>query len=190
MKIRHVPGSLLQSMRSATYLQKGEHLVCRGCHEPKHRAPPAQSYGVLALRRAPSAIRPDVDGSIPLSYPRLVQPVLDRHCVKCHAEHPKRPINLAREPIQNKWFASYNSLLPYAFTNYGNNLRTNPGQFGARAARLTEILAKGHYDVKLSEEESHRIALWLDCCSMFYGVYEKEGGEAQLRGLIARPTLD
>jgi hypothetical protein len=32
--------------------------------------------------------------------------------------------------------------------------------------------------------------LWLDCLSVFYGVYEQEGGEAQLRGEIARPTLE
>jgi hypothetical protein len=183
-------GMAIQSMRSATYLQKGEHLVCQGCHERKHRAPLPGNRELLALRRAPSTIRPDVDGSAPFSYPRLVQPVLDRHCVKCHAEHPKKPINLAREPIQRRWFASYNSLLPYAFTDYGNNLRTNPGQFGARAAKLTKILEQGHYDVKLSDEEFHRITLWLDCCSMFYGVYEKEGGEAQLQGLVARPTLE
>jgi len=181
-------GMAIQSMRSATYLQKGEHLVCQGCHEPKHRAPLPVDHNVLALRRAPSKIRPDVDGSAPFSYPRLVQPVLDRNCVQCHAE--KKAINLAREPIQRKWYASYNSLVPYAFTNYGNNLRTNPGQFGARAARLTQILEKGHYGVKLSEEDFHRITLWLDCSSMFYGVYEKEGGEAQLLGLIARPTLE
>jgi hypothetical protein len=183
-------GLAVQSMRSATYLQKGEHLVCQGCHEPKHRAPLSLGASVQAIRRPPSAIRPDVDGSAPFSYPRLVQPVLDRHCVKCHAEHPTKPINLAREPIRNKWYASYNSLLPYAFTDYGNNLRTEPGRFGARAAKLTAILAKGHYDVKLSDEELHRITLWLDCCSMFYGVYEKAGGEAQLRGLVARPTLE
>jgi hypothetical protein len=183
-------GLAVQSMRSATYLQSGEHLVCHGCHEPKHRAPPPAGRGVLALGRPPSTIRPDVDGSAPFSYPRLVQPVLDRHCVGCHARHPKRPINLAREPIQNKWFASYNSLLPYAFTDYGNNLRTMPGHFGARAARLTGILDKGHYQVKLSDEEFHRLTLWLDCSSIFYGVYEKEGGEAQLQGLAARPTLE
>jgi hypothetical protein len=181
-------GMAIQSMRSATYLQKGEHLVCHGCHEPKHRAPLSVDHNVLALRRAPSKVRPDVDGSAPFSYPRLVQPVLERNCVKCHAD--KKAINVAREPIQRKWFASYNSLLPYAFTDYGNNLRTNPGRFGARAARLTQILEKGHYGVKLSEEEFHRITLWLDCSSMFYGVYEKEGGEAQLLGLIARPTLE
>ncbi len=183
-------GMAVQSMRSATYLQKGEHLVCQGCHEPSHRAPTASGPRALATLRPPSPIQPDVDGSAPFSYPRLVQPVLDRHCVKCHAEHPKKPINLAREPIQRKWYASYNSLLPFAFTDYGNNLRTYPGQFGARAAKLTKILEEGHYDVKLSEEEFHRITLWLDCCSMFYGVYEKEGGEAQLLGLIARPTLE
>ena len=183
-------GLAVQSMRSATYLQKGEHLVCQGCHEPKHRAPLPSGRGVLALGRPPSAIRPDVDGAAPFSYPRLVQPVLDRHCVKCHAEHPKRPINLAREPIRNKWYASYANLLPFAFTDYGNNLRTEPGRFGARAAKLTTILDKGHYDVKLPAEELHRITLWLDCSSMFYGVYEKEEGEAQLKGLVARPTLE
>jgi hypothetical protein len=44
--------------------------------------------------------------------------------------------------------------------------------------------------VKLSEEELQKIALWLDCVSPFYGVYEKEGGEAQLRGEVAYPTLE
>ena len=183
-------GLAIQSMRSGTYLQKGEHLVCQGCHERKHRTPLPTTGGLLALERPPSPIRADVDGTAPFSYPRLVQPVLDRHCVTCHAEHPDKPINLAREPIQNKWFASYNSLLPYAFTDYGNNLRTIPGQFGARASKLMDIIQKDHYDVKLSEEEFHRLTVWLDCSSMFYGVYEKEGGEAQLQNLVALPTLE
>ncbi|MFH1267848.1 MAG: discoidin domain-containing protein, partial [Planctomycetota bacterium] len=85
-------GLAVQSMRSATYLQKGEHLVCMGCHERKHRAPLATTGTPLALRRPPSSIQPDVDGTAPFSYPRLVQPVLDRHCVTCHAEHPDKPI--------------------------------------------------------------------------------------------------
>jgi hypothetical protein len=181
-------GMAVQSMRSATYLQEGEHLMCQGCHEPKHRVPQPLRLTPLALRRSPSTIQPDVDGSNPFSYPRLVQPVLDRQCVQCHAE--KKAPNLAREPLQRKWYASYNSLLPYGFTDYGSNLRTTPGKFGARASKLMAILEKGHYDVKLSDEDLHRLALWLDCSSMFYGVYEKEGGEAQLLGQIARPTLE
>jgi hypothetical protein len=52
------------------------------------------------------------------------------------------------------------------------------------------MLQKGHYDVKLSKEEMHRITVWLDSCSIFYGVYEKEGGIAQLQGKIVYPTLE
>ena len=184
-------GLAVQSMRSATYLQEGEHLVCQGCHDAKHRVPRPLTGRPLALQRSPSVIQPDVDGSNPFSFPRLVQPVLDRQCVQCHAEKAdKKAPNLAREPLQRRWYASYNSLLPYAFTDYGSNLRTTPGKFGARASKLLAILEKGHYDVKLSAEDLHRITLWLDCSSMFYGVYEKEGGEAQLLGQIARPTLE
>ena len=184
-------GLAVQSMRSATYLQAGERLVCSGCHEPKHQSPPISQYVPLALRRPPSAPKPDVEGSNPFSYAHLVQPVLDRHCVDCHAQHPDKPINLAREPIERNWFASYVNLAPeFGFWNYGSGHRTTPGKFGARASKLLAILDDGHYDLELSAEELHRLTLWLDCCSVFYGVYEKEGGEAQLRGEIVRPTLE
>ena len=184
-------GLAVQSMRSATYLQKGERLLCQGCHDRRHRAPGPPATVPLAMRREPSRLRPDVDGSNPFSYPRLVQPVLERYCVECHTKNPKKAPNLAREPIEKKWYASYNSLAPkYGFHSYGDGYRTTPGQFGARASKLFEILSKGHHDLKLPEEDLHRIALWLDCASLFYGVYEKEGGEAQLRGEIARPTLE
>ena len=143
------------------------------------------------MRRAPSQPQPDVDGSNPFSYPRLVQPVLDRNCVQCHAENKdKKCPNLAAEPIANKFYASYNTLVNYGFTSYGDSYRTRSGQFGARASKLVELLDKGHYDVKLSEEDFHRLTLWIDCCSMFYGVFEKEPGEAQLRGEVARAILE
>ncbi|MCX5670467.1 MAG: NPCBM/NEW2 domain-containing protein [Planctomycetota bacterium] len=183
-------GLAVQSMRSATYLHEGERLVCAGCHEPRHNTPTRTQVPPLAMRREPSRLAPDVEGANPFSYARLVQPVLDRACVECHAKPESKAPSLAREPIQRKWYASYNTLVKYGFTNYGDNLRTTPGKFGAKGSKLYEILTKGHYDVKLSEEDLHRITLWLDCCSMFYGVYEKEGGEAQLRGEIARPTLE
>lgn len=89
------------------------------------------------------------------------------------------------------WYASYNSLAEkFGFYDYGDAYRTTPGRFGARASRLHGLLQEGHYDVKLPDEDLHRLTLWLDCASMFYGVYEREGGEAQLRGELARPTLE
>ena len=186
-------GLAVQSMRSATYLHEGERILCAGCHEPKDKTPPQATSLPIAMRRDPSKITPDVDGSNPFSYPRLVQPVLDRNCVPCHSkkENAAKAPNLGREPIKRKWFASYNSLIDkYAFTNYGNNLYTTPGKFGAQASRLYAMLAKGHKNVKLSPEDMHRITLWLDCASMFYGVYEADRGAAQLRGEIAHPTLE
>jgi hypothetical protein len=143
------------------------------------------------MLRPPSHLKPDVADTNPFSYARLIQPVLNQHCVSCHAEHPDKALNLAREPLQNKWFASYANLTKdYGFLDYGNAMRTTPGKFGARASKLLKLLDEGHYDVKLSEEEFHRITLWLDLSSVFYGVYEKEGGEAQLRGEVAYPTLE
>ena len=185
-------GLAVQSMRSATHVREGERLVCAGCHEPKHRArPPSSEIVPLAIQRPPARLVPDVDGSNTFSYPRLVQPVLDQHCVDCHATHEKKPMSLAAKPIVNHWYTSYNNLVKdYGFHNYGNGLRTTPGHFGARASKLYKILKDGHYDVNLSEEEMHRITLWLDSTSMFYGVYEREPGRAQLLGKIARPTLE
>lgn len=184
-------GMAVTSMRSATSLRDGEKLVCAGCHEHKSQAPKPPSTVLMALRRPPSTPSPDVDGSRPFSYPRLVQPVLDRNCVQCHTENEARKApNLAKEPIAGKFFASYNTLVKYGFTSYGDNYRTRPGQFGARASKLIEMLQKGHHDVKLSAEDFHRLVLWIDCCSMFYGVFEKEPGEAQLRGEIAEAILE
>ncbi len=184
-------GLAIQSMRSSTYAQGGETLVCAGCHDHRHKAPPRTGKTPLALQRPPSRIKPDVDGSRPFSYPRLVQPVLDKHCVDCHAKPESKTFSLAKEPISRGFYASYNSLTRnYGFWRYGESYRTAPGKFGARASKLHAILTAGHYKVKLSAAEMHRINLWLDSTSLFYGVYEKEAGQAQLRGEIAWPTLE
>jgi len=61
-------------------------------------------------------------------------------------------------------------------------------QFGTRASKLYQILEEGRHDVKLSEEDFHRITLWLDCNSDFFGSYENT--EAQARGQIVRTTLE
>ena len=194
-------GLAVQSMRSATYLQANENLTCQGCHEPRHLAPASPKL-TIAMRRDPSVLKGDVDGSNPFSYPRLVQPVLDKKCVGCHTKNNADPKAKTKAPDlgrtviakgRGKWYASYHSLAAkYGFFSYGNGLRTTPGKFGAMASKLYPLLTTGsHKDrVKLSAEELHRIALWLDSCSIFYGVYEKEGGEAQLRGEIVHPTLE
>ncbi len=187
-------GLAVQSMRSDTYAHPGEVLMCQGCHESRRRAASAKSIP-LALRRKPSAIQPETEGSNPFNYPRLVQPVLDRSCVGCHAKDPKAP-NLSAVPSNDTrigWSVSYQNLEKFAFFydsgggwswNRWVAAETVPGKFGARASRLFEMLEKGHHDVKLSPEDLHRITLWLDCNSDFYGAYDHI--QEQARGEIVQ----
>jgi len=203
-------GLAITSMRSGTHFQPGASSMCQGCHEPKYGAPSTGSKSTpIAMKREASHLKPDVDGTNPFSYPRLVQPVLDKHCVKCHTEDKtkKAPrldsgiVNSGRGSYMNpktNYYASYLSLAPkFGFYDYGGKnwndpkwYRTTPGEFGARASKLYQMIKKGHHKLKLPPEDMHRITVWLDSCSPFYGVYEKEGGEAQLRGEVVRPTLE
>jgi len=189
-------GLAIQSMRSATYVHPGEQLNCQGCHERKrHTSPPLDTP--LALKRRPSKIKPDVDGSSPFSYVRLVQPALDRNCVECHVK--EKALDLTGVLDGNGFTRSYNKLAgKYGFFfNVGNGsindgvhggARSIAGKFGARAAPLMKYLDKSHHGVQLSDEDFHRIALWLDCNSEFFGAYENTA--AQARGEIVRPSLD
>jgi hypothetical protein len=198
-------GLAVQSMRSGTYLQPGEQMTCLGCHERKG-AGQAPRQTSVALRRPPSKIATDADGSNPFSYVRLVQPVLDRHCVACHAQ--KKAIDLSgAQPQQSPdpkrrsmeaFTQSYVNLAPkYGFwfdsvigcsTGPRGGSRTAAGKFGASASPLLSLLDKGHHGVKLPPEDLHRLTLWLDCNSDFLGAYHNV--EAQLRGEIVRPDLE
>lgn len=185
-------GLAVQTMRSDTYVHPGEQLVCAGCHESRLNTPARRAASPVAFRRAPSAIRPDVDGSRPFNYPRLVQPVLDRACVDCHAKSPKSPDlsagDWARQP--DGWYTSYVNLKPYVqfFDSLlWNEPRTVPGAFGARSARLYALLKAGHHGVKLADDDMHRLTLWLDCNADFYGAYDDT--PAQSRGEVVWAKL-
>ena len=191
-------GLAIQSMRSATYVHPGEHLACVGCHESKHRRPTESRMIPLAIRREPSPITPGPEGSCPFDYPRLVQPVLDRHCVECHKQRGAVDLSGIVEGSHG-WTRSYTNLArDYGFYfTVGNGTinkgihggsRTKAGKFGARAAKLLDYLDERHYNVKLPPEDFRRITLWLDCNSEFYDAYENT--EAQSRGQYVCPVLE
>jgi len=191
-------GMAIQSMRSLTYIHPGEQMSCRGCHERKHRTSNQPARKPLALQRPPSKIKGDVDGSNPFNYVRLVQPALDRNCVGCHQEKKALDLIGAIEG-GNGWSRSYNNLAEnYGFYFHVSNgsinegvhggSRTVPGKFGAKAAALLSYMDERHYGVKLPDGDFHRLTLWLDCNSEFYGSYENTVAQAQ--GQIVRPTLD
>ena len=189
-------GRAVQTMRSDTYVHPGQTLSCVGCHENKSRTfNSARGEALIAMQRAPSVLKPDVDGSNPVLFSRLVQPALDRHCVECHNKEETTP-NLDGATFGEwGWSQSYKVLSQFAWAKHGGNgaLRINgtsysvPGEVGARASELLRILEAGHYDVALPAEDLHRITLWLDCNSVFYGAYHETVKQA--RGETIAPTL-
>lgn len=166
-------GLAIQSMRSGTYVHPGEQMSCFGCHESKWKSIPPSSVSPIAHRREPSKIIPDVDGSCPFNFYRLVQPVLNAKCAPCH----NKTENLSTAPRM-----SYGGLGKYAFYFHGSGAceflsplhggsRSIPGQFGAIAAPMFKSLNSSHHGVSLTKEEFHRITLWLDCNSNERGDY-------------------
>jgi len=77
-------GQAVQTMRSWATLQPGETQSCAGCHEPKNETPPSRYARTEALERGPQTLVPFQGPPRGFSYSREVQPIWDRHCVRCH----------------------------------------------------------------------------------------------------------
>jgi mono/diheme cytochrome c family protein len=186
-------GRAVQSMRSITYLQPGERRSCVGCHEPMNSSPPRRD--VAALARGPSAIVHGPDGTRPFCYPRLVQPVLDRHCVSCHdgTKGPNKAAPALTGAPDGRFTLSYNSLKPcLRWYEWGGasitGVVTRPGRIGADEGRLMKILADAtHAKVVLPREDRERLLIWLDGNVPFYGVYDKGQQQKQQRGEAVPP---
>ena len=184
-------GNAVQSMRSDTYLHPGEKLTCQGCHNRPHKSTQMRPSAVaMAVKRSPSRITPEVDGAWPFSYPRLVQPIWDQKCVSCHISGKSSLDLTAQDSGNNGWTRSYNNLRDQAFFYDGDGVTTSrsiPGEFGAKASKLYKLLTKGHHGVTLSDADMHRVCLWLDSNSDFYGTYEDT--ERQAKGEAVHPSL-
>jgi hypothetical protein len=179
-------GRAVQSMRSLVYLQPGEHQSCVGCHENRMEQD-SSTLPALAAGRAPSKITPGPEGSRPLSYPRLIQPILDRHCVECHdGKEPKRPV-LTGEP-EGAFSKSYNALVSRVSFSAWNRPEQNyepmtaPLRFGALGSHLLKLLGEGHGKVTLSSEELERFYTWMDANALFYGTFDVNEQKKQLLG--------
>jgi hypothetical protein len=177
-------GLALQTMRSLTYVQPDETLSCIGCHESRNTSPPAGGPPLAALRR-PSQITPGPEGSWPLRYDQLVQPVLQAKCVGCHSAGGDDPQAAA---IDLTAANSYNTLLKYA----GEDLqqlaferdRSLVGECPAGNSQLWKLLTaeEGHYDVQLGVEDLRRFTTWMDTYAHLTGSFS-ETQEEELRAL-------
>ena len=177
-------GFAVQTMRSLTYVQPNQTLACIGCHESRDAAPPAGAMP-LAMHRDPSRLTPDPPGTWPLRFDELVQPVLDAHCVECHAPGSKEANAAELDLTAGK---AYDGLLGFG----GGDLqklvferdRSTPGDSPAARSRLMATLTEGdgHFGVRLTTQQIARLAVWMDTYAHLQGAFSPEQ-EQQLRQL-------
>ena len=193
-------GRELHRMTSAAQIMPGQTLGCIGCHEPREWAPPPRGAAPLALRREPVEPRAFpglVDGIV--DFPTVVQPVLDRHCVRCHrGADPAGGMDLTGDKTR-LFSMAYDHLLgrsrsyrqhdmatgemlprekarPKPLVHFFWLLRTPTGVnrplwTGSHASRLLEHVDTKHAGHAVPLADRQRIYLWIDADVPYYGTY-------------------
>jgi len=177
-------GMAVQTMRSLTYVQPDQTFACIGCHEHRDLAPPYGGSPLAALRE-PSKLMLGPEGSWPLRYDHLVQPVLDKHCVSCHRPDSD-DTKAARFDLTSA--ASYQNLLEYGNKDLQNLAFEKPrsmiGDCPARKSKVLAILEDGtaHKDVAIDADSMDRLITWMDTYAHRVGHFSDEQ-EEELRRL-------
>lgn len=190
-------GMAVQTMRSSSHVQPGQTLGCIGCHEERMLAPPVRT--VMASRRAPSKLTPGPEGSWPLRFDLLVQPVLDRHCVECHRPDGGK-IEAAKLDLTPN--AAYETLVSAGKPSLRDHVKEayarGASQAGHGAARTSAVLdalreKEAHRDVRVDADSWNRLVTWMDTYAQRLGSFD-ERQERQLielrevmAGLLAAP---
>ena len=167
---------MIQSMRSGTMVQPGETNGCIGCHEDRLSVPVNQNRMPMAIRKAPHKLKGWKGEARKFNYLTEVQPIFDKHCVKCHDFGKKAGDKLNLAGDKNMYFnASYIDLHLKKIVNCiggGPSDIQNARSWGSNASRLTEVLEKGHANIKLTQDEKERIYAWIDINGVYYPEYE------------------
>jgi hypothetical protein len=180
-------GRMIHSMRSGAMLQPGERQGCVGCHENRLESASLVDRASVALSRPPSRLDGWHGPARNFSYAAEVQPVLDKHCVRCHdygGEAEQLNLSGDKGMIFNH---SYVNLMRSSSSYYvraeheaaevmplvsavgaGPVKILPPYSWGSNRSRLVKLLDEGHHDVKLDSVSVDRIVTWIDLNAPYY----------------------
>lgn len=172
-------GRAIQTMRSATHVQPGQTLSCTGCHDPRQvtSQPPRH---LLAFSRPPSRITPGPDGSWTLRFDRLIQPVLDSLCVRCHSPQ-SQDIQAAQfdltpdhayKSLTHSGKPSLNDLILSAYREGVSTEGNNPALRSTVLQKLSD--PAGHYNVILNRDQLDRFVTWMDVYAQRAGSFSPQ----------------
>ena len=104
----------IQSERTYVNYMPGERRSCIGCHETPDAAAPVTPVPLAFQRPAEdpgkNAQPGESSGKIVLSYPDIIQPIWDRHCISCHSADSAGELNLTGTKTTH-FNASYDALM-------------------------------------------------------------------------------
>ena len=191
MQILDENGMAILTERSFFYLQPGERRSCVGCHEPVGTTPDMKQASKMS-RMKPMELKPAAGPQYRggMSFARTVQPVLDKHCIKCHGlEKTEGNVNLiynksGRGGYPNSLQAivkrgdhrigdkGYSGGKYKEYKDLSINI-SRPFKFYAYENKVAQMLAKGDKNHKKLKDVDHegymRIIEWLDLNGQCYG---------------------
>jgi hypothetical protein len=161
----------VQTERTFVNYIAGEVRSCIGCHETPNQVVKGRTTGTVAALKRPASMpgpQPgETSGQRPIDYVKDVQPIWDKHCVKCHGnEKPKGNLKLTGD--MTRYFStSYEQLIenrrgggrrgaqllcgPTIGENHPKtgNVHYMPARsFGSHASVLVAMLAPGKVTLK------------------------------------------
>jgi hypothetical protein len=180
---------MVQSMRSGTIVRPGERLGCVGCHEDRRTAVPNVTKAAAA--GAPSTPEPPF-GREPFLFNYLaeIQPIWDRHCVRCHDFGGKAAGTfLLAGDITRSFNVSYMELRRKGLVKVigaGPAPVQKPYSWGSHASKLVQHLRQSVTGKRLNAEEFERIVTWIDINAPYYPSY----ASAYRKNLYGRCPID
>ena len=171
-------GLSAKAMPSYLAAMPGEKVSCIGCHESRLQSgrSRAESPMATALKRPPSRIQP-IEG-VPeiFDYVRDIQPIWNRHCVRCHNYEKHAGDLLLVDDMTPSFSVSFYSIRnarrggkPLIECHPG--YEPDPYSTGSGGSRLLRLLMEGHQDVELTDLELRKIKRWADAGTTFAGTY-------------------
>ena len=184
-------GLSVKRMQSFVSVMPDETTSCVGCHERRTTAG-LNHQKLAALRREPSTITPFKDVPQVFDFPRDIQPILNRHCVKCH-NYTKYTGKVALTGDRGKIYShAYFNLMSRGLVSHGRDANGNiaPRRIGSSASRLMQKIDGSHSKVTVTEHERTMVRLWIESGAPYPGTYAALGtGMVNVRldgGIIKR----
>ncbi len=195
LNVLNKEGKTLMKMGSDMHVMPGEHLSCIGCHEVRENGygnAPLNQHSSLAFKKEPLTPKKQDWGTQGLiDYVSVVQPVWDKHCIKCHSgPTPKGNVNMTGD--KTRFFnQSYDQLIDRDIVDHLSVFSLDhdegtPNTTGAMVSTIDKYMSKKHCQSEISWKERFAVYCWIDANVPYYATYDYNLLETNVRGIGAR----